>query len=93
MAAAYRDAIRTVEDVAERPYRIDRMLTQLKLAGKLGHLNVGTMLAAADQTERSARLPSSSKIVYACATDLSANLGESSSSRTRLSSSGASSAG
>jgi len=27
-----------IEDVGERPYRVDRMLTQLKQAGKLEHL-------------------------------------------------------
>lgn len=29
------DAILFIEDIAEKPYRIDRMLTQLRLAGKL----------------------------------------------------------
>ncbi len=33
-----RDAILLIEDVREAPYRIDRMLRQLKLAGKLDHL-------------------------------------------------------
>lgn len=33
-----RDAILLLEDVREAPYRIDRMLRQLKLAGKLDHL-------------------------------------------------------
>jgi muramoyltetrapeptide carboxypeptidase len=33
-----RDAILLLEDVREAPYRIDRMLRQLKLAGKLGQL-------------------------------------------------------
>ncbi|MEM8943860.1 MAG: LD-carboxypeptidase [Planctomycetota bacterium] len=33
-----RDAILMLEDVREAPYRIDRMLRQLKLAGKLDHL-------------------------------------------------------
>jgi len=32
------DAILLVEDVREAPYRVDRMLRQLKLAGKLDHL-------------------------------------------------------
>jgi muramoyltetrapeptide carboxypeptidase len=31
-------AVLFIEDVGERPYRIDRMLTQLKQAGKLEHL-------------------------------------------------------
>lgn len=31
-------AVLFIEDVGERPYRIDRMLTQLKQAGKLDHL-------------------------------------------------------
>jgi muramoyltetrapeptide carboxypeptidase len=34
----YRDAILFWEDVGEEPYRIDRMLTQLRNAGKLDHL-------------------------------------------------------
>jgi muramoyltetrapeptide carboxypeptidase len=33
-----RDSVLFIEDVDERPYRIDRMLTQLKQAGKLNHL-------------------------------------------------------
>ncbi len=33
-----RGAVLFLEDVGERPYRIDRMLTQLKQAGKLDHL-------------------------------------------------------
>jgi muramoyltetrapeptide carboxypeptidase len=33
-----RDAILLIEDVREAPYRIDRMLRQLSLAGKLGQL-------------------------------------------------------
>jgi muramoyltetrapeptide carboxypeptidase len=33
-----RDAILLIEDVREAPYRIDRMLRQLQLAGKLDHL-------------------------------------------------------
>lgn len=33
-----RDAILVIEDVREAPYRIDRMLRQLKLAGKLAQL-------------------------------------------------------
>ena len=33
-----RDAILFIEDIGEKPYRIDRMLTQLKQAGKLDHL-------------------------------------------------------
>ncbi|MBM4256198.1 MAG: LD-carboxypeptidase [Deltaproteobacteria bacterium] len=33
-----RDAILFIEDIGEKPYRIDRMLTQLKQAGKLEHL-------------------------------------------------------
>ena len=33
-----RDAILMIEDTREAPYRIDRMLRQLKLAGKLGEL-------------------------------------------------------
>lgn len=33
-----RDTILMLEDVREAPYRIDRMLRQLKLAGKLDHL-------------------------------------------------------
>jgi muramoyltetrapeptide carboxypeptidase len=33
-----RGAILMVEDVGEDPYRIDRMFTQLRLAGKLDHL-------------------------------------------------------
>jgi len=33
-----RDSILFIEDVGERPYRIDRMLTQLKQAGKLDHV-------------------------------------------------------
>jgi muramoyltetrapeptide carboxypeptidase len=32
------DAILFIEDIGEKPYRIDRMLTQLKQAGKLDHL-------------------------------------------------------
>lgn len=31
-------AVLFLEDVAERPYRLDRMLTQLRLAGKLEHV-------------------------------------------------------
>ena len=34
----FRDAILFLEDVDEAPYRIDRMLTQLKLAGVLGRI-------------------------------------------------------
>ncbi len=33
-----RDAILFIEDIGEKPYRIDRMLTQLKQAGKLDQL-------------------------------------------------------
>ena len=33
-----RDSVLFIEDVGERPYRIDRMLTQLKQARKLDHL-------------------------------------------------------
>jgi muramoyltetrapeptide carboxypeptidase len=33
-----RDSVLFIEDVGERPYRIDRMLTQLKQSGKLDHL-------------------------------------------------------
>jgi muramoyltetrapeptide carboxypeptidase len=33
-----RDAVLFLEDAGERPYRIDRMLTQLKQAGKLAHV-------------------------------------------------------
>lgn len=33
-----RDRILFIEDVGERPYRIERMLTHLKLSGKLDHL-------------------------------------------------------
>jgi muramoyltetrapeptide carboxypeptidase len=33
-----RDAILLIEDVGERPYRIDRMLGQLRAAGKFDHL-------------------------------------------------------
>ncbi|MDA7866870.1 LD-carboxypeptidase [Verrucomicrobia bacterium] len=33
-----RDAILFLEDVGERPYRIDRMLSQMQLAGQLDHL-------------------------------------------------------
>lgn len=32
------DTILFIEDIGEKPYRIDRMLTQLKQAGKLDHL-------------------------------------------------------
>ena len=32
------DAVLLLEDIAERPYRIDRMLTHLRLAGKLDHV-------------------------------------------------------
>jgi muramoyltetrapeptide carboxypeptidase len=32
------DAVLFIEDVGEKPYRIDRMLTQLKQAGKLDNL-------------------------------------------------------
>ncbi len=33
-----RDAILFIEDVSEKPFRIDRMLAQLRLAGKLGEV-------------------------------------------------------
>jgi len=42
------DAIVFLEDVAERPYRLDRLLTQLRQAGKLDHVAgvvFGTMAA------------------------------------------------
>lgn len=35
-APAFRDALLVLEEVDEEPYRIDRMLTQLRLAGVLG---------------------------------------------------------
>ncbi len=37
-AVETRDSVLFIEDVGERPYRIDRMLTQLKQAGKLDHV-------------------------------------------------------
>jgi muramoyltetrapeptide carboxypeptidase len=41
-------AVLFLEDVAERPYRIDRMLTQLKLAGKLDRVAAVVLGAFAD---------------------------------------------
>ena len=37
-AIATAGAVLFLEDIAERPYRLDRMLTQLRLAGKLEHV-------------------------------------------------------
>ena len=42
------DAVLFLEDVAERPYRIDRMLTHLKLAGKLDRVAAVVLGAFAD---------------------------------------------
>jgi len=41
-------AVLLLEDVAERPYRIDRMLTQLKLAGKLDRVAAVVLGSFAD---------------------------------------------
>ena len=45
-----RDAILLIEDVGEAPYRIDRMLQQLKLAGKLGQIR-GAILGQFTKSE------------------------------------------
>ena len=42
------DAVLFLEDVAERPYRIDRMLTQLRLAGKLDRVAAVVLGSFAD---------------------------------------------
>jgi muramoyltetrapeptide carboxypeptidase len=45
------DAILVLEDVGEAPYRIDRMLQQLKLAGKLGQIR-GAVLGQFTETAK-----------------------------------------
>ena len=46
-----------LDEVGERPYRIDRMLTQLRLSGVLGaRVGAGVRRAAAAATSRAATL-------------------------------------
>lgn len=58
----FRDTILFIEDVGEAPYKIDRLLTQLRLAGKLQQVNgvlIGSFSdtgAASDAQERIGRL-------------------------------------
>jgi muramoyltetrapeptide carboxypeptidase len=56
----YKDKILYLEDVGEEPYRIDRMLTELLLAGKLDEVN-GIVLGVFVDCEVSTRNPSFSK--------------------------------
>lgn len=49
-AVDLRGAILLLEDVGERPYRVDRMLTQLELAGAFDHL-AGVALGTFDRCE------------------------------------------
>jgi muramoyltetrapeptide carboxypeptidase len=49
-----RGAVLFIEDIAEEPYRVDRLLTQLRLAGKLEHAAgfvIGSFSDAADPGE------------------------------------------
>ena len=49
-----RDAVLLIEDVREAPYRVDRMLRQLKLAGKLDHLRgavIGQFTKSSDRED------------------------------------------
>jgi muramoyltetrapeptide carboxypeptidase len=46
------DAILVIEDVGEAPYRIDRMLQQLKLAGKLGQIRGAVLGQFTEITKR-----------------------------------------
>jgi muramoyltetrapeptide carboxypeptidase len=50
------DAILLVEDVSEAAYRIDRMLRQLKLAGKLGQFRGAVLGQFTDSTAREDKL-------------------------------------
>lgn len=56
----YKDKILYLEDVGEEPYRIDRMLTELLLAGKLDEVN-GIALGVFVDCEVKTRNPSFSK--------------------------------
>jgi muramoyltetrapeptide carboxypeptidase len=67
-----RDSILFLEDVSERPFRIDRMLNQLRLAGKLGQAR-GILLGAFTNCEDPN--PSSSLSLGEVFTDYFATLG------------------
>jgi muramoyltetrapeptide carboxypeptidase len=51
-----KDAILLVEDVSEAAYRIDRMLRQLKLSGKLGQFRGAVLGQFTDSTAREDKL-------------------------------------
>lgn len=66
-----RNAILLIEDVGEAPYRIDRMLQQLKSAGKLSHLR-GVVAGQFTETER---IPSKVEQYYSIAEKFGKKMG------------------
>ncbi len=60
--APWDDTILVLEDVAERPYRLDRMITQLRLSGALNHVR-GILLGTFPRCDEPGGMPSARDVL------------------------------